>query len=43
MVVIGNKQHKSINKQYTKKCLITKQIVPKDATCRYELVSIRIT
>jgi hypothetical protein len=28
-VAIGNKQHKQINKQYTKQCLITKQIVPK--------------
>jgi hypothetical protein len=28
-VVIGNKQHKQINKQYTKQCIITKQAVPK--------------
>jgi hypothetical protein len=32
MVAIGNKQHKQINKQYTKQCLMTKQIVAKDAT-----------
>jgi hypothetical protein len=31
-VVIGNKQHKKINKQYIKQYLITKQTVPKDAT-----------
>jgi hypothetical protein len=42
-VAIGNKQHKQINKQYTKHCLITKQAVPKDATHRYERVSARIT
>jgi hypothetical protein len=42
-VVIKNKQHKQINKQYTKQCLITKQTVPKDATRRYERVSARIT
>jgi hypothetical protein len=42
-VVIGNKQHKKINKQYTKQYLITKQIVPKDATRFYERVSARIT
>jgi hypothetical protein len=42
-VAIGNKQHKQINKQYTKQCLITKQMVPKDATCRYECVRVRIT
>jgi hypothetical protein len=39
MVVIKNKQHKKIYKQY----LITKQIVPKDATHYYECVSARIT
>jgi hypothetical protein len=39
MVVIGNKQHKQRNKQYNKQCLITKQIVPKDATRRYERLS----
>jgi hypothetical protein len=42
-VVIGNKQHKKINKQYTKQYLITKQIVAKDATRCYECVSARIT
>jgi hypothetical protein len=42
-VSIGNKQHKQINKQYIKKCLITKKIVPKDATRRYERVDARIT
>jgi hypothetical protein len=42
-VAIGNKKHKQINKHYTKQCLMTKQTVPKDATCRYERMSIRIT
>jgi hypothetical protein len=42
-IAIGNKQHKQINKQYTKQCLITKQIVPKYATRCYERVSARIT
>jgi hypothetical protein len=42
-VAIKNKQHKQINKQYIKQCLITKQIVPKDATRRYERVSARFT
>jgi hypothetical protein len=42
-VSIENKQHKQINKQYIKQCLITKQIVPKDATRRYECVITRIT
>jgi hypothetical protein len=42
-VVIRNKQHKKINKQYIKQYLITKQIVPKDATRCYERVSARIT
>jgi hypothetical protein len=42
-VVIGNKHHKKINKQYTKQYLITKQPVPKDATRCYERVSARIT
>jgi hypothetical protein len=42
-VVIENKQHKQINKQYTKQFLITKQTVPEDATRRYEHVSARIT
>jgi hypothetical protein len=41
--VIENKQHKKINKQYTKQCLTTKQIVLKDDTRRYERVSARIT
>jgi hypothetical protein len=30
-------------KQYTKQYLMSKQIVPKDATYHYECVSIRIT
>jgi hypothetical protein len=42
-VSIRNKQHKQINKQYTKQFLITKQTVPKDATHRYKCVSARIT
>jgi hypothetical protein len=42
-VAIRNKQHKQINKQYTKQCLITKQTVPKDATHHYECVSARVT
>jgi hypothetical protein len=42
-VAIENKQHKQINKQCTKHCLITKQTVPKDATRRYERMSARIT
>jgi hypothetical protein len=42
-VLIRNKQHKQINKQYNKKYVITKQIVPKDATHRYEHVSTRVT
>jgi hypothetical protein len=42
-VEIRNKEHKQINKQYTKQCLITKQTIPKDATRRYECVSARIT
>jgi hypothetical protein len=42
-VDIRNKQHKQINKQYTKQCLITKQTVPKDAIHCYEHVSISIT
>jgi hypothetical protein len=41
-VAIKNKQHKQINKQYTKQCLITKHTVPKDVTHRYERVSVRI-
>jgi hypothetical protein len=43
MVVIGNKQYKKINKQYTKQYLMTNQTVPKDATRCYERVSKRIT
>jgi hypothetical protein len=35
----GNKQHKQINKQYTKQCLMTKQTVPKDAIRRYKHLS----
>jgi hypothetical protein len=42
-VVIENKQHKKINKQYIKQYLMTKQIVPKDSTHCYECVSERIT
>jgi hypothetical protein len=42
-VVIGNKQHKKINKQYNKQYLMTNQTVPKDATRCYERVSERIT
>jgi hypothetical protein len=42
-VAIENKQYKQINKQYNKQCLITKQIVRKDATRHYEHVSVRIT
>jgi hypothetical protein len=38
-VVIENKQHKQINKQYIKQYLMTKQIVPKDPTHCYECVS----
>jgi hypothetical protein len=41
-VAIGNKQHKQINKQYTKQCLMAKQAVSRDATRHYERVSIRI-
>jgi hypothetical protein len=42
-VVIENKQHKQINKQYIKQYLMTKQTVPKDSTRCYERVSERIT
>jgi hypothetical protein len=42
-VVIENKQHKQINKQYIKQYLMTKQTVPKDPTHCYERVSERIT
>jgi hypothetical protein len=42
-VAIKNKQQKQIKKQYTKQCLITKQIVSKDPTRGYERVSARIT
>jgi hypothetical protein len=42
-VVIGNMQHKKINKQYIKQYLMTNQTVPKDATHCYERVSARIT
>jgi hypothetical protein len=42
-VVIGNKQYKKINKQYTKQHLMTTQTVPKDVTRCYEHVSERIT
>jgi hypothetical protein len=43
MVEIKNKQHKQINKQYTKQFLLTKQTVRKDVTHRYKRVSARIT
>jgi hypothetical protein len=43
VVVIRNKQHKKINKQYIKQYLMTNQIVPKDPTRCYERVSKRIT
>jgi hypothetical protein len=33
-VAIRNKQHKQINKQYTKQCVTTKKIVPKDVSGR---------
>jgi hypothetical protein len=42
-IVIENKYCKQINKHYIKQYLMTKKIVPKDATCLYEHVSIRIT
>jgi hypothetical protein len=42
-VAIRNKQQKQINKQYTKQCLTTKQIIPKDVTHCYKHVSARIT
>jgi hypothetical protein len=42
-VVIENKQHKQINKQYIKQYLMTKQTAPKDSTRCYERVSKRIT
>jgi hypothetical protein len=42
-VATRNKQHKNINKQYIKQCLMAKQTVPKDATRRYESVSARVT
>jgi hypothetical protein len=41
-IAIEHKQHKQINKQYTKQCLMIKQTVLKDATHRYECVSARI-
>jgi hypothetical protein len=42
-VVIRNKQHKKIIKQYTKQYLMANQTVPKDATHCYERVNERIT
>jgi hypothetical protein len=42
-VVIGNKQYKKINKQYTKQYQMTNQTVPKNSTHSYECVSARIT
>jgi hypothetical protein len=42
-VVIGNKQYKKINKQYTKQYLMTNQTVSKYATRCYERMSARIT
>jgi hypothetical protein len=41
-IATENKQCKQINKQYTKQYLMTKQIVLKDSTHRYECVSTRI-
>jgi hypothetical protein len=41
-LVIGNKQYKQIDKQYTKQYLITKQIIPKDDTHCYKRVGTRI-
>jgi hypothetical protein len=41
-ISIGNKKYKQIEKQYTKLYLMSKQIVPKDATHRYEHVSTKI-
>jgi hypothetical protein len=42
-VAIGKNQWQQISKQYIKQYLITKQIVPRDATRRYEHVGTRIT
>jgi hypothetical protein len=42
-IAIRNKQYKQINKQYTKEYVMSKQIVPKDATHRYERMSRRVT
>jgi hypothetical protein len=42
-VAIRNKQQKQINKQYTKQCLMSKKIVPKDATRHYERMSATVT
>jgi hypothetical protein len=43
MIMIGNKQYKQINKQYTKQYLNSNQTVLKYATHHYECVSARIT
>jgi hypothetical protein len=43
MIEIKNKQYKQRNNQYTKQYLVIKQIVPTDATWRYEHVGARIT
>jgi hypothetical protein len=43
MAAIENKQHKQIYKHDTKQCLMAKQNVPKDATHRYECMSVKIT
>jgi hypothetical protein len=40
-IATENKQYKQINEQYTKQYLISKQIVPKGATRRYECMSTR--
>ncbi len=41
-VVIENKQHKKIKKQYIKQYIITKQTVPKGSTYRYKHMKRRI-
>jgi hypothetical protein len=41
-IATRNKHCKQINKQYRKQYLMTKQIVPTDATHRYEHVGARI-
>jgi hypothetical protein len=41
-IATGNKQCKQINKQYIKQYLVTKKIVPTDATHHYEHMGVRI-